>query len=105
MILFLNPTIYINNYVFYSYLFTEHHINTSLNLVGLQVWRGALLLADYLLHCATEGVNTDLKINQLNDIVLELGAGTGLTSIVAAMVAKQVVSTGNIYQHNYLEKF
>nr|CAG4651276.1 EOG090X0C5G [Simocephalus serrulatus] len=76
----------------------KHHVNTSLNLVGLQVWRGALLLADYLLHSATNG-GTDLNVN-CDDAVIELGAGTGLTSVVAGMVAGHVVSTdismGNI---------
>nr|CAG4637304.1 EOG090X0C5G [Ceriodaphnia reticulata] len=76
----------------------KHHINTSLDLVGLQVWRGAFLLADYLLHSATDE-GTDLMISR-DDIVIELGAGTGLTSIVAGMVSDQVVSTdiskGNI---------
>ncbi|KAK4020298.1 methyltransferase-like protein 22 isoform X1 [Daphnia magna] len=76
----------------------KHHVNTSLDLVGLQVWRGAFLLADFLLHHATKE-DTDFKICK-DDIVVELGAGTGLTSIVAGMVAGHVVSTdiskGNI---------
>lgn len=61
--------------------------------MGLQVWRGAFLLADFLLHHATKE-DTDFKICK-DDIVVELGAGTGLTSIVAGMVAGHVVSTGN----------
>nr|CAG4643460.1 EOG090X0C5G [Ilyocryptus agilis] len=72
----------------------KHHVNTSLDLVGLQVWRGALLLADFLLHLSAE-----LKITQ-DKSILELGAGTGISSIVAGMVTKQVLSTdiakGNI---------
>lgn len=71
-------------------------MNTSLNLVGLQVWRGALLLADFLLHCATEEV-AGFKIDYHDFPILELGAGTGLTSVVAAMVSKQVVSTGSSF--------
>jgi len=65
-----------------------------LDLVGLQVWRGALLLADFLLDSAVDG-----SIGSA-DSVIELGAGTGLTSVVAGMVAGHVLSTdiakGNI---------
>ena len=66
-------------------IFIEHGKSTTLDKVGLQVWRGALLLADWVLH------NSKL----LNGTtVLELGSGTGLTSIAAATAAKEVVSTG-----------
>ncbi|XP_054735135.1 methyltransferase-like protein 22 [Anastrepha obliqua] len=62
----------------------EHSEATELRLVGLQVWRGALLLADYIFH----------KRNEFRDkVVLELGAGVGLTSIAAAIYAKKVVCT------------
>ncbi|XP_034250071.1 methyltransferase-like protein 22 [Thrips palmi] len=63
----------------------EHSASTSLRMVGLQVWRGALLLADWAVHCGPSLLR--------GATVLELGAGTGLTSIVAAMHAKEVVST------------
>nr|CAG4641989.1 EOG090X0C5G [Eurycercus lamellatus] len=80
------------------HLAIKHHVNTSLDLVGLQVWRGALLLADFLLYSSTDEA-TSLKIS-LSDSIVELGAGTGLTSIVAGMVAGDVISTditkGNI---------
>lgn len=66
-------------------MFVEHSVSTELNLVGLQVWRGAVLLADYVLSCP------DLFKNQT---VLELGSGVGLTSIVASYLAKQVICTG-----------
>ena len=72
--------------------YTEHHVNTPLDMVGLQVWRGAFLLADFLLHSATNEAK-NFKIFH-DDMVIELGAGTGLTSIVAGMVAGHVVSTG-----------
>ena len=65
-------------------LVIEHSLSSSVELVGLQVWRGALLLADYLL--ANPNLVTDRH-------VLELAAGTGLTSITAGMMAKTVVST------------
>lgn len=60
--------------------------------MGLQVWRGAFLLADFLLHYAMKE-ESNFKICK-DDIVVELGAGTGLTSIVAGIVANHVVSTG-----------
>ncbi|VVD03255.1 unnamed protein product [Leptidea sinapis] len=64
----------------------EHSLNTKLSLVGLQVWRGAFLLGDLLIHL---GVNGELD----GKTVLELGAGTGLTSFVASIYAKKVVCT------------
>jgi len=77
----------------------KHEIYTSLDLVGLQVWRGALLLADFLLHSWITDSQSSFKIDE-TDSVVELGAGTGLTSVVAGMVAGKVASTdissGNI---------
>ncbi|XP_072947606.1 methyltransferase-like protein 22 isoform X2 [Epargyreus clarus] len=64
----------------------EHSFQTKIALVGLQVWRGAFLLGDLLIYLGLKG--------QLEGkSVLELGAGTGLTSFVAAMYAKKVVCT------------
>lgn len=54
----------------------EHSEATELRLVGLQVWRGALLLADYLFFKKTEFSGQN---------VMELGAGVGLTSIAAGI--------------------
>lgn len=65
-------------------LLIEHHISTELQHVGLQVWRGALLLADYILS------NPNLFKNK---VILELGAGVGLTSIVASFPAAEVICT------------
>ncbi|XP_075979102.1 methyltransferase-like protein 22 [Anticarsia gemmatalis] len=64
----------------------EHSSHTKIALVGLQVWRGAFLLADWLIHLGLKG-------ELANKCVLELGAGTGLTSFVAALYAKKVVCT------------
>lgn len=54
----------------------EHSGATELKLVGLQVWRGALLLADYLFQQRQE---------LASQTIMELGAGVGLTSIAAAI--------------------
>ncbi|XP_047636493.1 methyltransferase-like protein 22 [Phacochoerus africanus] len=62
----------------------EHTMATPLEDVGKQVWRGALLLADYILF------RQDLFQGRT---VLELGAGTGLASIIAATVARTVYCT------------
>uniref|UniRef100_A0A671RWU6 Methyltransferase-like protein 22 n=1 Tax=Sinocyclocheilus anshuiensis TaxID=1608454 RepID=A0A671RWU6_9TELE len=62
----------------------EHTMATPLEDVGKQIWRGAFLLADFILVQASMFKGAT---------VLELGAGTGLTSIVMAMVAKTVYCT------------
>lgn len=62
----------------------QHSDATEIKLVGLQVWRGSLLLADYIFHKRHE-----FKDKQL----LELGAGVGLTAIAASLYVKKVVCT------------
>ncbi|XP_035897941.1 methyltransferase-like protein 22 isoform X1 [Anopheles stephensi] len=62
----------------------EHRKSTRLDLVGLQIWRGALLLADYIMHNERKFKNAH---------ILELGSGVGLTSIVASMYAREVICT------------
>lgn len=57
----------------------EHESSTNLSLVGLQVWRGALLLADFLLHNRQKFANKR---------ILELGSGVGLSSIAAGIFAE-----------------
>lgn len=90
--------------------------------MGEQVWRGALYLADYLLHIDTPpdtAIQQDTSNNGEQDSnstgaspssvvekdgrplvrgqrVLELASGVGLTSIVAAITAHTVVITGNV---------
>ncbi|XP_003802113.1 methyltransferase-like protein 22 isoform X1 [Otolemur garnettii] len=68
----------------HSVIKIEHTMATPLEDVGKQVWRGALLLADYILF------QRDLLRGRT---MLELGAGTGLASIVAATVARTVYCT------------
>jgi predicted nicotinamide N-methyase len=55
--------------------------------VGRQIWRGALLLGDFVLHHGASFLQ--------DRTVLELGSGVGLTSIVAAMFATEVICTGD----------
>eukprot|EP00088_Acartia_fossae_P037924 TRINITY_DN3916_c0_g1_i10.p1 TRINITY_DN3916_c0_g1~~TRINITY_DN3916_c0_g1_i10.p1 ORF type:complete len:280 (+),score=26.82 TRINITY_DN3916_c0_g1_i10:39-878(+) len=62
----------------------QHKTCTSRDLVGLQVWRGAFLLADFILHNAA-------RFNGKN--VIELASGVGLTSIVAGLIANKVLAT------------
>ncbi|CAG5898355.1 unnamed protein product [Menidia menidia] len=62
----------------------EHTMATPLEDVGKQVWRGALLLADFIL--------SHLELFR-GATALELGAGTGLASIVMATTAKTVYCT------------
>ncbi|CAL8069641.1 unnamed protein product [Orchesella dallaii] len=67
------------------HLLIEYENSTSIEKVGLQVWRGAFLLADFLIH-------NQIKYAK-DKRVLEVGSGTGLTAIVAAMYANLVTAT------------
>lgn len=62
----------------------EHKKSTILGEVGLQVWRGALLLNDFILE------NRDIFANKT---ILEVGSGVGISSIVASIYAKKVICT------------
>ncbi|EEB12510.1 conserved hypothetical protein [Pediculus humanus corporis] len=72
-------------------IYLEHSVSTEIKLVGLQIWRAALLLSDFIIYSQ--------KLFE-GKTVLELGSGVGLTSIVAGMFAKEIISTdldtGNI---------
>ncbi|NXJ10187.1 MET22 protein, partial [Odontophorus gujanensis] len=62
----------------------EHTMATPLEDVGKQVWRAAFLLADYVLF----------KRDVFRSCtVLELGGGTGMTSIIMGMIANRVYCT------------
>ncbi|XP_047199847.1 methyltransferase-like protein 22 [Hippoglossus stenolepis] len=67
-----------------SNLFTEHTMATPLEDVGKQVWRGAFLLADFILS---------QPVMFRGATVLELGAGLGFSSVVMATTAKTVYCT------------
>ena len=71
----------------FAFFSPEHYRSTEVGLVGLQVWRGALLLSDLILAKPDHirGKKT-----------FELAAGTGLTSVVAATLAEKVVCTGEM---------
>ncbi|OQS02427.1 methyltransferase 22-like [Thraustotheca clavata] len=63
-------------------LYAKTH--TLANKSGLQVWRGAFLLCDFVLQHAEAFAN---------DIILELGCGIGFAMIVLSRIAKLVVGT------------
>ena len=67
-------------------LLLEHSMSTTLQAVGSQVWRGSLLMADYLLYQGCDRFR--------GSVILELGAGTGLVSIIAGLKAGRVFCTG-----------
>ncbi|XP_041257917.1 methyltransferase-like protein 22 isoform X5 [Onychostruthus taczanowskii] len=62
----------------------EHTMATPLEDVGKQVWRAAFLLADYILF---------QRDTFRGCSVLELGGGTGITSIIMGTAAKRVYCT------------
>lgn len=72
-----------------QHLKIEHRMATPLAEVGLQVWGGALLMADLLL------ANKELVAGKT---VLELGCGTGFVGIVASRFcgASKVILTDNV---------
>jgi hypothetical protein len=58
-----------------EFITLRHTLATPLRSVGLQVWRGGLLLSDYLLLQASKGLLAGCT-------ALELGAGPGLAGLV-----------------------
>jgi hypothetical protein len=70
--------------LFRETILVTHALSTPLHSVGLQVWRGALLLGDFILYNESKFVDC---------FALELGAGSGFVGIVLARVAKKVYLT------------
>ncbi|TPX53703.1 hypothetical protein PhCBS80983_g06221 [Powellomyces hirtus] len=64
----------------------RHEMATPLRSVGLQVWSGALLLADFVLTNRHGIFGSDAT-------VLELGCGAGLVAIVCARLCRRVYAT------------
>lgn len=60
-------------------------MSTKLCDVGRQVWRGALVLADFLLYHRKRFEGS---------VMLELGGGVGFVSIVASQFCSTVFCTG-----------
>eukprot|EP00055_Hartaetosiga_balthica_P015257 m.88818 g.88818 ORF g.88818 m.88818 type:complete len:405 (-) comp8816_c5_seq1:2218-3432(-) len=83
-----------------------HGMKTVLDDVGLQVWRGALLMADFLIEKGRSQGKPALpeKKDGPQPCILELGSGVGLASIVAAhMFPNYTIYTteiGNAILHN-----
>lgn len=65
----------------------EHSMSTKLGDVGQQVWRGALALCDFIFH------ESDMFTNV---VMLELGCGVGLVSIVASHFCSSIFCTGKL---------
>jgi len=61
-------------------------MSTLLSDVGQQVWRGALLMVDFVLG------HKDIFQDK---VVLELGGGVGLCAIVASQISRLVFCTGS----------
>jgi len=65
-------------------LVVEHMLATKLGEVGLQVWRGSLVLADYLLEHHQQFYGKK---------VLDIGSGTALAALVASICGSNVLAT------------
>ncbi|KAG2613102.1 hypothetical protein PVAP13_4KG334900 [Panicum virgatum] len=71
----------------YHLLTIQHGVTSSLKSVGLQVWKAALLLADFVLHKSFTSSNFD------GVTAIEVGAGTSLVGLVLARVARKIFIT------------
>jgi predicted nicotinamide N-methyase len=71
-----------------EYIELQYRKKTSIDEVGLQLWRGSFLLADFILHLS----KTDLRLFQ-GETVLEIGSGIGF---VASLCASKAVGCANV---------
>ncbi|KAM4731768.1 S-adenosylmethionine-dependent methyltransferase domain-containing protein [Anableps anableps] len=71
-----------------SFCFVGHEINIweSMDSYGALIWPGAIALSRFL-------ENNQQQMNLMDKAVLELGAGTGLLSIVASLLGAWVTAT------------
>ncbi|XP_052068102.1 methyltransferase-like protein 22 isoform X2 [Mytilus californianus] len=67
-----------------SVITIAHKMETTLENVGQQIWLASLLMADFIISHKEEFQGKR---------ILDLGAGVGLTSVVAAMYADHIIST------------
>ncbi|XP_048542060.1 methyltransferase-like protein 22 [Triticum urartu] len=68
-------------------LAVQHGVTSSLRSVGLQVWKAAMLLTDFVLHKSFTSSEFD------GVIAMEIGAGTGLVGLAQARVARRIFIT------------
>ena len=72
----------------------SHKVRTAVEDVGLQLWKGALLLADYLLHC-----HSDKQGLLCGRTVVELGAGTGFLGVILSLLPCKTVYLTDMSEH------
>ncbi|KAM3215027.1 hypothetical protein ACQJBY_067154 [Aegilops geniculata] len=68
-------------------LAVQHGVTSSLRSVGLQVWKAAMLLTDFVLHKSFTSSEFD------GVTAMEIGAGTGLVGLAQARVARRIFIT------------
>ena len=66
-------------------LIIEHSMHTTLDMVGLQLWRASFFMCDFLLDNAPRLLK--------HKTVVEFGAGLGLASLFCSMYAERVFCT------------
>ncbi|XP_053184242.1 S-adenosylmethionine-dependent methyltransferase domain-containing protein [Scomber japonicus] len=71
-----------------SFFFAGHNISIreSMDTYGALIWPGAIALCQFL-------ENNQQQVNLMDKAVLEIGAGTGLLSIVASLLGARVTAT------------
>ena len=67
----------------------SHHVENKMDDVGMQVWKGALYMNDFL-------IENYHKILLPFTLILDVGSGTGLNSILLGQFAQNVVDISGI---------